>query len=312
MHNDQVLASYQKTIPATVAFAESAGLITPSRAGGVADASVRDTSTNEADPIWAAIRDEARQEERRGASLLLFLDKSVLEPTSLEDALARILSAKLNAEMLGEDRMRSLLWQAFQNAPQIQRSIRQDLQAIVDRDPVASGYLIPFVFFKGFQALQAYRVAHWYWNRNDHFLAAFLQNRISEVFGVDIHPAARIGSGILMDHATGIVVGETSVIEDNVSILHEVTLGGTGKETGDRHPKVRQGVLIGAGAKILGNVEIGEGAKIGAGSVVLDSVPPHCTVAGVPARIVARNCRANPALDMDQQFPHHFEDGSGI
>lgn len=312
MHNDHVLASLEKTSPATLAFAERPTFDSSSSTSAIANHSDVDASTSEADPIWSAIREEARQEERRGASLLLFLDKSVLGPASLEDALARILSAKLNAEMLGEDRMRSLLCQAFQNSPQIQRSIRQDLQAIVDRDPVASGYLIPFVFFKGFQALQAYRVAHWYWNRNDHFLAAFLQNRVSEVFGVDIHPAARIGSGILMDHATGIVVGETSVIEDNVSILHEVTLGGTGKESGDRHPKVRQGVLIGAGAKILGNVEIGEGAKIGAGSVVLDSVPPHCTVAGVPARIVARNCRENPALYMDQQFPHHFEDGSGI
>ncbi len=140
----------------------------------------------------------------------------------------------------------------------------------------------------------------------------FLQNRSSEVFGVDIHPAARIGDGILMDHATSIVVGETAVIEDNVSILHEVTLGGTGKESGDRHPKVRQGVLIGAGAKILGNVEIGEGAKIGAGSVVLDSVPAHCTVAGVPARIVASKSTCMPALDMDQKFPHDFIDGSGI
>jgi serine O-acetyltransferase len=171
---------------------------------------------------------------------------------------------------------------------------------------------VTLIFFKGFQALQVHRVAHWHWNHNGRFLATYLQNRVSEIYGVDIHPAARIGAGILMDHATGIVVGETSVIEDNVSILHEVTLGGTGKQSGDRHPKVRQGVLIGAGAKILGNVEIGEGSKIGAGSVVLDSVPPHCTVAGVPARIVARRTTSIPAMEMDQQFPHHFEDGSGI
>ena len=266
----------------------------------------------ENDPIWTAIRQEVRVEERRGSPLVLLLDKLVLEPVRLEDALAKILSPKLATPTVGEDRMTTLIRQAFFGDPSISVAIRRDLQAIVDRDPVAGGYLLPFVFFKGFQSLQAYRVGHWYWNRGDHFLAGFLQNRISEVFGVDIHPAARIGAGILMDHATGIVVGETSVIEDNVSILHEVTLGGTGKQSGDRHPKVRQGVLIGAGAKVLGNVEIGAGAKIGAGSVVLDSVPAHCTVAGVPAKIVARNCAANPALEMDQHFPHHFEDGSGI
>ena len=316
MQNEDLLISSKGTIPVRVVFdgdadSDSFSGLSPRAEAGTQE-SVDEVPDDDADPIWTAIRNEARQEERRGASLLLFLDKSVLEPTSLEDALSRILSAKLSAEMIGEDRTRSLLRQAFETSSAIQHAIRQDLQAVVDRDPVAGGYLVPFVFFKGFHALQAYRVAHWYWERNDRFLAAFLQNRVSEVFGVDIHPAARIGSGILMDHATGIVIGETSVIEDNVSILHEVTLGGTGKESGDRHPKVRQGVLIGAGAKILGNVEIGEGAKIGAGSVVLDSVPPHCTVAGVPARIVARNCRANPALEMDQQFPHHFEDGSGI
>ena len=264
------------------------------------------------DPIWVAIRRQAKVEERRGSCLCLFLNKLVLEPARLETALAVILASKLATPTVSEDRLVSLFQQAFLNSSSIQRAVRQDLQAIVDRDPVASGYLIPFVFFKGFHSLQAYRAAHWYWNHGDSFLATYLQNRTSELFAVDIHPAARIGAGILMDHATSIVIGETSVIEDNVSILHEVTLGGTGKESGDRHPKVRQGVLIGAGAKILGNVEIGEWAKIGAGSVVLDPVPPHSTVAGVPARIVARNCLSNPALDMDQQFPHHFEDGSGI
>lgn len=264
------------------------------------------------DPIWEAIRREAKVEEQRGSCLCQFINKWVLEPIRLEDALSAILASKLATSCVGEERIKSLILHPFQASPEIRASIRQDLQAVVDRDPVAGGYLNPFVFFKGFQALQGYRVAHWHWNQGGRFLAVFLQNRISEVFGVDIHPAARIGSGILMDHATGIVVGETSVIEDNVSILHEVTLGGTGKESGDRHPKVRHGVLIGAGAKILGNVEIGAGAKIGAGSVVLDPVPAHCTAAGVPARIVGRtNCDA-PALEMDQQFQHHFEDGSGI
>ena len=269
-------------------------------------------STGSAEWIWGAIRREASQQLARGSSLSLFLNRSVLECHRLEEALARILAGKLAAETLGEDRMKSIFVSAFDASPGIRDAIRNDLQAIFERDPVAGGYLVPFLFFKGFQALQAYRVAHWNWHHGDRFLSAFLQSRIAEVYAVDIHPAARIGSGILMDHATGIVVGETSVIEDNVSILHEVTLGGTGKHSGDRHPKVRQGVLIGAGSKILGNVEIGEGSKIGAGSVVLDAVPPHCTVAGVPARIVARNTLKSPALEMDQQFPHHFEDGSGI
>ncbi|MEI8018343.1 MAG: serine O-acetyltransferase [Schlesneria sp.] len=264
------------------------------------------------DPIWGEILREARTEDQAASCLCLFLHKAVLDAAHLEAALGGILSSKLATPTVTEDRMRSLIQHAFTACPTIRLAIRNDLQAIVDRDPVAGGYLRPFVFFKGFQALQAYRVAHWHWNHGSRFLAVFLQNRISEIFAVDIHPAARIGSGILMDHATGIVVGETSVIEDNVSILHEVTLGGTGKQSGDRHPKVRQGVLIGAGSKILGNVEIGAGAKIGAGSVVLDAVPPHCTVAGVPARIVARNSAKNPAQEMDQQFPHHFEDGSGI
>ncbi|WP_373652533.1 serine O-acetyltransferase [Schlesneria sp. DSM 10557] len=269
-------------------------------------------SYHSADAVWDSICREARDEERRGSCLCAFLNETVLQSAHLEQALSSILCAKLATESVGKDRIQSLLMVAYQSSAAIRLAIRNDLQAIVDRDPVAKGYLAPFVFFKGFQALQAYRVANWHWNHDGQFLAAFLQSRISEVFAVDIHPAARIGSGILMDHATGIVVGETSVIEDNVSILHEVTLGGTGKQSGDRHPKVRQGVLIGAGAKILGNVEIGAGAKIGAGSVVLDSVPPHCTAAGVPARIVARNSPKMPALDMDQQFPHHFEDGSGI
>ena len=264
------------------------------------------------DPIWQSIRDEAKSELRRGSGLSLFLTKRIIEPTTLEQALGRILSEKLASEMVGEEQLRSFLTVPILACAAIQMAIRNDLQAIVERDPVASGYLGPFLFFKGFQALQAYRASHWHWNKGDRFLAVFLQNRISEIYAVDIHPAARIGSGILMDHATGIVVGETSVIENNVSILHEVTLGGTGKQSGDRHPKVRQGVLIGAGSKILGNVEIGEGAKIGAGSVVLDAVPPHCTVAGVPARIVARNSPKMPAMEMDQQFPHLFEEGSGI
>jgi len=268
--------------------------------------------TSDVDLIWKSIQQEARREQQNGSCLSHFLDQVVFTPVRLEEALAGVLSDKLATERLSKDRLQVLIVHVFSQDAAVQDAIRRDLQAVVDRDPVAGGFLTPFLFFKGFQALQAYRVAHWHWQQGDRLLAVFLQNRISEVFGVDIHPAARIGAAILMDHATSIVIGETSVIEDNVSILHEVTLGGTGKQSGDRHPKVRQGVLIGAGAKILGNVEIGAGSKVGAGSVVLDSVPAHCTVAGVPARIVARSETCVPAIDMDQQFPHHFEDGSGI
>ncbi len=179
-----------------------------------------------------------------------------------------------------------------------------DLVCRKRRDPACRSYLGALLHMKGFQALQAYRVAHWLWGQGREALALLLQGRIAGTFAVDIHPAARIGSGIMMDHATGIVIGETAVVGDNVSMLHGVTLGGTGKDVGDRHPKVRRGVLIGAGAKILGNIVIGEGAKVGAGSVVLNDVPPHSTVAGVPARMIGRPGVDQPALEMDQSLPN--------
>jgi serine O-acetyltransferase len=162
---------------------------------------------------------------------------------------------------------------------------------------------MPFLFFKGYHALQSYRAAHWLWQQGRECLALFLQNRISQVFDVDIHPGARIGRGVMIDHATGVVIGETVVLEDNVSMLHGVTLGGSGCGKGDRHPKIRAGVLIGVGAKILGNIEIGEGAKIGAGSVVLDAVAAHTTVAGVPAKLIGRPRGDEPSRDMD----HHLD-----
>ncbi len=264
------------------------------------------------DPVWTALRVEAWSEVDREPSLRRLLLEAILDQSSLEVALSQLLAAKLSNPWASADGLQSTLLEIFSGNPEILAAMRQDLAAIRERDPVAGGVLRPFLFFKGFHALQAYRVTHGLWQQGRELLAVQLQNRISEVFGVDIHPAARIGAGVMMDHATSIVIGETSVIEDNVSILHEVTLGGTGKETGDRHPKVRHGVLIGAGAKLLGNIEIGADSKIGAGSVVLDSVPPQCTVAGVPARIVGRASGHIPALEMDQVFPHLFEDGSGI
>jgi len=265
----------------------------------------------EADPVWSQIRAEVDEEVLRTPMLASFLHATVLKHDRLEQALSFHLANKLSAPTLQEMSIREMIDEAFDNVA-IGQAIRADLKAVRDRDPAAREFSTPFLFFKGFLALQSYRVAHHLWTIGARSLAIYVQSRVSEAFGVDIHPAARIGSGILLDHGTGIVIGETAVIEDNVSILHEVTLGGTGKETGDRHPKVRSGVLIGAGAKVLGNIVIGEGAKIGAGSVVLDHVPPHTTVAGVPARVVGRPEVAQPALEMNQQFQHEFNDGGGI
>lgn len=270
------------------------------------------TNAPPGDLVWTAIRAEAWSEEDREPVLKSLLYQVILKQRTLEDALGLLLSGRLATENLPAILLRDLFNEAFAAAPEIGRAVRNDLQAVRDRDPASRGFLTPFLYFKGFHALQCHRIAHWFWQRDRALLAAHLQNRVAEVFGVDIHPAARIGSGILIDHGTSVVIGETTVIEDNVSILHEVTLGGTGKETGDRHPKVRKGVLIGAGAKVLGNVEIGAGAKIGAGSVVLDPVAAHCTVAGVPARVVGRVNVEAPSLDMDQLFPHIHAEGSGI
>jgi len=267
---------------------------------------------NAEDGFWDKIQSEARREAEREPALVSFLFASVLRHRKLEEALCVILANKLEMPELSAMLVRDLSTEALTGDVSIQASIRADLLAARTRDPSAHGYMLPFLYYKGFHALQAYRVAHWLWGRGRQALAAHFQNRISEAFGVDVHPAARIGSGILIDHGTSVVIGETAVVEDNVSILHEVTLGGTGKESGDRHPKVRRGVLIGAGAKILGNVEIGRGAKVGAGSVVLKDVPPHTTVAGIPARVVGRCEVEEPALEMDATFPALGEDGDGI
>lgn len=259
-------------------------------------------SQREKDIIWETIREEVVRDTEHEPTLASFLHGVVLNHRKLEDALSFHLASKLESATIPAITLRDLIDEAFSGDHEIGAAVRADIQAVCTRDPACRGYLIPLLYFKGFHALQAYRVAHFYWKQGREPLALYLQSRISEVFGVDIHPAARIGRGILIDHATSVVIGETAVVEDNVSMLHEVTLGGTGKEKGDRHPKVRKGVLIGTGAKILGNIEVGEGAKIGAGSVVLDPVPPHCTVAGVPAKIVGRVAVAEPALEMDHRI----------
>jgi serine O-acetyltransferase len=257
--------------------------------------------SRERDPIWNEIRRETEQQIQGEPLLASFLHAVVLRHETLEESLSLHLAQKLGAPVLGDIVLNEILREGLTSNPSIGVAIRNDLEAIRERDPACDRYSLPLLYFKGFHAIQAYRVSNYLWHQNRRELALYLQNRCSEVFAVDIHPAARIGSGILIDHATGLVIGETAVVGDNVSMLHEVTLGGTGKDTGDRHPKVGSGVLIGAGAKILGNVTIGHCAKIGAGSVVLEDVPPHCTVAGVPARRVG-TCGDQPSRDMDHRI----------
>jgi len=255
----------------------------------------------ETDPVWEQLLKEATVAARNEPVLSGLLHESIIHCKSLEESLGYRISRKLGHDAVSEPYLHDLFIEAFNENPNIGQQARADIIAIDQRDPASRGFLSPVLYFKGFQALTAYRVAHHLWNKGRREMALYLQSQISTVFAVDIHPAARIGSGILFDHATSIVIGETAVVEDHVSILHEVTLGGTGKERGDRHPKVRRGVLIGAGAKILGNVEIGACAKIGAGSVVLEDVPPHVTVAGVPAKIVGAAER-DPAAAMRHDF----------
>ena len=226
----------------------------------------------------------------------------MLNHDSFASALSFRLASKLDNPMLPTMLIRDVIMEAIHADPDILSAAEIDVLATFTRDPACADLTTPFLFFKGFHALQAHRIAHWLWQNNRQTLASFFQNQISVTLGVDMHPAARIGSGIMLDHATGLVIGETAVVGNNVSILQSVTLGGTGKVEGDRHPKICDGVLISAGAKILGNICVGEGAKVGAGSVVLEPVPPHTTVAGVPAKVVGRPTSDQPALEMDHDF----------
>lgn len=254
------------------------------------------------DNIWDTLQKEAREAAREEPALAKLLEEVILQPDSLEEALAVRLSRKLAYHATPEGYLKEVFLEAFKSDNNLGQRIRQDIVAIHERDPACESYLCPFLYFKGFQAISCYRVAHYLWTCKRKHIAHYLQSLISEVFSVDIHPAAKIGGGILLDHATGFVAGETSVIDDNVSILHAVTLGGTGKECGDRHPKIKSGVLIGAGAKILGNVTVGEGAKIGANSVVLKDIPPHTTVVGVPAQQTGQAKENSPAFIMDHNI----------
>lgn len=252
------------------------------------------------DRLWHTIREETEREAKNEPLLASFLHATLLNHESLESALSYHLANLLDCPATPAILLREVIREALRKDSRIIDSVREDIKAVYERDSACHAFSTPFLYFKGFLALQSYRIAHWLWSNQRQSLALYFQHRISVVFGVDIHPAALIGCGIMIDHATGLVVGETCVIGNNVSIMQSVTLGGTGKEEGDRHPKVADGVLISAGAKILGNITIGEGAKIGAGSVVLQNVPPHCTAAGVPAKIICKHKDEDlPALNMD-------------
>ncbi len=262
------------------------------------------TALDKVDPVWARIRIEAEEVVRREPELATFIYSTILHHDTLEAAVVHRVTQRLDNPEVSAELIRQAYEDALENEPSIGTAFRADIVATVDRDPAANRFLEPVLYFKGFHAIQIHRLAHWLWGKGRKDFAYFLQSRSSAVFQTDINPAVRIGQGIFLDHATGLVVGETAVIEDDVSILQDVTLGGTGKEAGDRHPKIRRGVLIGAGAKILGNIEIGQCARIAAGSVVLKPVPNNKTVAGVPAKVVGEAGCPEPSRAMDHLFQH--------
>ena len=251
------------------------------------------------DSMWAALQKEVEAELLDEPLLASLFHKLVLDHRCFEDALAVVLADKVQSAILPFETIHKIIQQTLGQNLEVVDSAQKDLFAFCDRDPACDRFSLPFLYYKGYQGLQLHRIAHRLWQNGRKELARCIQSQVSMSMAMDIHPAATIGSGILIDHATSIVIGETAVVGDNVSMLHEVTLGGTGKEVGDRHPKVGSGVLIGAGAKILGNVTIGDNAKIGAGSVVLEDVSPHCTVVGIPAKNVGHCPEGQPALFMD-------------
>jgi serine O-acetyltransferase len=254
------------------------------------------------DPVWSRIRQEAEEVVRREPEIASFIYETILHHDALEQAVVHRVAERLDHAEVSAELIRQAYGDALQAEPAIGEAFRADIIAVVDRDPATHRCLEPVLYYKGFHAIQTHRLAHWLWGKGRKDFALYLQSRSSSVFQCDINPAARIGRGIFLDHATGLVVGETAVIEDDVSMLHGVTLGGTGKEAEDRHPKIRRGVLIGAGASVLGNIEVGHCARIAAGSVVLKPVPHNTTVAGVPARVVGTAGCPEPARSMDQLF----------
>ncbi|HXM30850.1 MAG TPA: serine O-acetyltransferase [Xanthobacteraceae bacterium] len=264
------------------------------------------------DPVWARVREEAEEITRSAPELATFIFTTVLNHDKLEQAVADRVASRLDHADVSGELIRQAFDEAFAAEPSIGDTIRADIVAVAERDPATTRYIEPVLYYKGFHALQTHRLAHFLWNRGRKDFALYLQSRASSVFGVDINPNTKIGRGVFIDHGTGVVLGQTAVIDDDVSILQGVTLGGTGKERGDRHPKIRRGVLLAAGAKVLGNIEIGACSRVAAGSVVLKPVAPNTTVAGVPARVVGKSpCDGTPAHTMDQMFDSPFS-GDGI
>jgi serine O-acetyltransferase len=260
------------------------------------------SALDKVDPVWGRIRREAEDVLRREPELATFIYSTILHHDTLETAIVYRLAERLDHAAVSGELIRQAYADALEDMPALGEAFRADLMATADRDPATYRLIEPVLYYKGFHAIQTHRLAHWLWGKGRRDLALYLQSRASAIFQCDIHPAAKIGRGIFLDHATGLVVGETAVIEDDVSMLHDVTLGGTGKQGGDRQPKIRYGVMIGAGAKILGNIEVGHCARIAAGSVVVKPVPNNVTVAGVPAKVIGVAGCPEPARSMDQMF----------
>ena len=263
-----------------------------------------------APPVWAALRNEAERAVKDEPTLGSLLNAVILSHGSMAEALSYQFARKVGDQELRAMSAREIADEAYEADPSLIAAAEADLKAVFERDPACKGYVQPFLFFKGFQALQTHRVAHWLWTHSRDTLAFYLQSKASEVFQVDIHPAAKLGKGIFFDHGTGIVIGETATVADDVSMLHGVTLGGTGADRGDRHPKIGKGVLLGAGAKVLGNIRVGDYAKVASGSVVLKDVPSGCTAAGVPARLVNCPTCEEPARTMDHTLAEEIYDYS--
>lgn len=261
------------------------------------------------DQIWGRIQNEAEDIIRREYAIKNFIEVSILNHENFEDALAHRLAIRLGNAEMNADSIQQIFKIALHDTPEIGDAARADLLATFERDPACHRYVDPILYFKGYQAIQTHRIANHLWHSGRIDLAYYLQSRVSNMSAIDIHPGVRIGKGIMIDHGHDIVIGETCVIEDNVSIMQGVTLGGTGKDSGDRHPKIRRGVLIGAGAKILGNIDIGPGSRVAACSVVLHNVPANATVAGIPAKVVGTSGSSEPAKSMDHNVMAFFDPG---
>ena len=258
--------------------------------------------------IWQTMRQEAHQASVEQPLTARFLDASIISHDDFSTAISSYLAAKLASAALSAAAVSDIFKQAIDSNPLILKQMLRDLLAHKQRDPTCTHHITAFLYFKGYHSVQIYRIMHWLWQQKRCLLASYFQSQLASQFDVDIHPAATLGAGVILDHATGFVIGETAVIGDDVSIMHNVTLGGSGAYRGDRHPKICRGVLLSTGAKLFGNIEVGEGAKVGAGSLVLKSVPAHVTVAGVPAKIIGRVKSAMPALDMDHRIEADIAD----